>query len=142
MSNGWNVRARDVELIDSEQRALCLGHASLPRGFYRRNQEHVGRVRVQIEPIGDVLAQYGWSERAKALAVFHLEIEHFLHSRGPRIAEDRACTEGARTKLHAPLKPTDRLFGDKRLRRLLDNFDFIEHVELCARGRQSAFDFS
>src|SRR6201982_1065628 len=79
------------------------------------DHEHVGTVHIDVEPFRDVLAQDRWCKRAKALAVLDLQIELLLHLRVARIGEDRAIAEGARTKLHAPLKPADGLAVGERL---------------------------
>jgi hypothetical protein len=69
--------------------------------------QHVRRVDVELEPLAQVLAQHARRERTEALAILDLQIEHRLHARRARIAEDAAGTERARTELHAALEPAD-----------------------------------
>src|SRR5215216_881414 len=93
------------------------------------DEQHIGAVCVEREPFPYVLAQHARSERAKALAVFHFEIKVLLHRRRTRVAEDRAVAERARTELHTPLHPTDRLLLSQRARRAIDHLDLREHAE-------------
>ena len=76
-----NRRAGDVEPVYPEQTLLLFGHRNALRGGDVRDEQHVRAVVVEIKPIGDVLAQNRRRERAERLAIFDLEVEHFLHGR-------------------------------------------------------------
>ena len=52
--------------------------------------EHVGAVRIQIQPLAHVFAQDGWREAPERLATLHPEIERLLHAGRSRIGQDRA----------------------------------------------------
>ncbi len=80
------------------------------------DQQHVGAVAVELEPVGDVLAQHRRRERPEGLAVLDLQVEHLLHRRRARVAEDRAAAERARAELHAALEPADGLAVGERAR--------------------------
>ncbi len=109
MGDGRNVGARDVELVDAEQRLFLAVIARRRSALHVGDQQHVGRVAVELEPVGDVLAQHRRREGPEALAVLDLEVQRLLHRRRARIAEDRARPERARAELHAALHPADRL---------------------------------
>ena len=81
MRDGRDIGARDVELVDAEQRLLLVGHRAAALAPHVRDQQHVGRVRVELEPVGDVLAQHRRREGAKTLAIFDAQIERLLHRR-------------------------------------------------------------
>ena len=73
------------------------------------NQQHVGGIAREFEPIRDVVAQNRGRERAEAFAIFHLEVQHLLHGGRTWIAENGAVTESAWTEFHATLHPADGL---------------------------------
>ena len=110
------VRARHVELLDAPQRVR------LPAGSGRRrcaahigDQQHVRTVAVELEPVGDVLAQHRRRERPERFAELDLQVHHRLHLRRPRVAEDRPSPERARPELHAALQqPDDLLLREMR----------------------------
>src|SRR5262245_290174 len=113
VSDGGNFGAYYVELVDAEELLLLVGHAPAALTFDVGNQEHVGRIGVELEPVGNVLAQHRGRERAETLAVFYPQIERLLHIRRARIAEHRAGSERARPELHAALHPADGLASGK-----------------------------
>ena len=104
------------------------------------DEQHVGAVGIEIEPVGDILAQHRRRERPETLAVLDLEVEVLLHRGRARIAEDRARAERARAELHAALEPADGLFVGQRLRGRLDHRGFVEHREFRAGRGQPALD--
>ena len=81
------------------------------------HEQHVRRVDVELEPVGDVLAQDRRRERPERLAVLDLEVQQLLHRRRARVAEDRAAAERARSELHPALEPADRLLVPRARRR-------------------------
>ena len=86
-----------------------VGHLPPPALHDVGDQQHVGAVGVELEPVGDVFAQHRGRERPERFAILDLEIERRLHRGRARIAEDRAGAERARSEFHAPLEPADRL---------------------------------
>ena len=66
-----------------------------------------GRVGVELEVVGALLAQDARRERAERLAELDLQVHRRLHRRRARVAEDAARAERARAELHAPLEPAD-----------------------------------
>ena len=74
-----------------------------------RRRARTSRRRPRAAPTG--------AKGRKTLAVLDLEVQHRLHGRRARIAEDRASAERARAELHAALEPADRLSVDERVAR-------------------------
>ena len=70
-----DLRAFDVEFVDPEQFVFLFGHLKTVLGPHIGNHQHIRTVVVDLEPVGDILAQHGWCERAETLAVLHLEVE-------------------------------------------------------------------
>src|SRR5262245_35478998 len=90
-----------------------------------KDLHHEGDGVVLFKPLADGFGEHGWGEGAKRLAPFDLRVEDRLHIAAPRIAQDRAIAERARTPLHPPLEPAqDRTFGD-RCRRAPAEVSFI-----------------
>ena len=116
-----NIGARHVELVDAEQRFLVGAHRPAPLGANARDEQHVRRVHVELEPVGEILAQDRRREWTERLAVLDLEVQELLHRRRARVAEDRAAAERARPEFHAALEPAHRLAGGERVD------GFIEH---------------
>ena len=48
-------------------------------------------------------------KRTEGLALLDPRIDQVAHLRSPRVGEDGASAERARTELHAPVKPADHL---------------------------------
>ena len=102
-------------------RRSSLGrHVAAPVALHVGDQQHVGAVGIELEIVGDVLAQDRGREGAEALAVLDLEIEPLLHLGIARIAEDRAGAERARPELHAALEPADGMARFQRVAGALD----------------------
>jgi hypothetical protein len=71
VGDGWDVGARHVELVYAEQRLFLVGHSAATLALHVGSQEHVGRIGVELERVGNVLAQNGEREGPEALAVLH-----------------------------------------------------------------------
>ena len=93
MGDRRNVGTRHVELVDTEKLRLGLAHLAASRVLYPCHQQHVGRFRIKLEPVGDVLAQDRWRKWPKTLAVFHFEVQRLLHGGRTGVAEDRAIAQ-------------------------------------------------
>src|SRR5437773_11783757 len=98
---------RNIQLVDPEQPVLLLGHRDTVRSGYVSDEQHIRAIHVEIEPPGRVLAENGGSERTKGFPILDLEIEHLLHGRRARVAQDRAGTERAWAKFHPSLEPAE-----------------------------------
>src|ERR1019366_9559600 len=72
---GRNVRTRNVQLVDAEQRLLLGGHCPAPALDHPRRDEHVRAVAVQLEPVGNILPQHRRREGPERLAKFHFQIQ-------------------------------------------------------------------
>src|SRR5215207_4169122 len=99
---------------------LRIGHRATVLAAHWRDQQHVRRTAIKVEPGIDILAQHRRCKRPKALAVLDLEIEHLLHARGARIAKDGAVAERAWAELHAALHPAHGFPIRKSLRSIGD----------------------
>ena len=76
---------------------------------------HEGDGVVLLKPIADDFSQDRRCKGPKRFPSFDLSVEDGFHIRAPRIAEDRAVAEGARTPLHPTLEPAeDSALGDRR----------------------------
>src|SRR5262249_59716753 len=107
MSYGGNFGARDVQLVYAEQRLFFVRHSPAPLALHVGDEKHIRRIDVELKPLGDILAENGGSKGSKALAILHSQIQHLLHGLRARIRQDPTSAERARTKLHAPLHPTN-----------------------------------
>src|SRR5437764_10417313 len=76
-----DVRAYHVELLDAPEPLLLPGHGDLTLPLYRRDEQHVGRVAVQLEVLAHALPQHAGSEGAKAFAELDLQVHLRLHAR-------------------------------------------------------------
>src|ERR1043166_5005333 len=101
--------ARHIQLLDAEETLFVRRQRPAQVLAHGRDQEHVGRVRVQLEVFRDALAQDRRREGAETFAELDLEIHLRLHAGRARVAENGARAESARPELHAPLKPADHL---------------------------------
>ena len=101
--------ARHVQLLDSEELLLLLGHPDPVLGLHVRHEQHVRALLADVEVLRRVLGEHRRRERAEALAVLHLQVERLLHGRRAGVAEDRAAAERARAELHAAREPRRRL---------------------------------
>ena len=110
-------------------------------GFTPATSSMYGRIVVELEPVAHVFAQHRRRERPERLAVLHLQVEHLLHARRARIAQDGPGAERARAELHAPLEPAQRLLRDQRIGRLRDHAGIVNHAEPGARRPQALLDF-
>src|SRR5207244_1863276 len=96
-----------------------------------RDQQHVGTIHIEIEPLVDVLPQYRRSKRTKALPIFHFEIKNSLHRWAAGVGENRTRPECPRTEFHSTLKPADRLLageGPSRVASCRLNPNLVEAV--------------
>src|SRR6185503_12723187 len=74
--------------------------------------EHLHHERdfvIVLEPIRDGLTQNRWCEGPEGLTPLNLKVQDILHVRPARISQDGPISQGARTPLHAVLKPTYNL---------------------------------
>ncbi len=140
MRHRRHVRAGHVQLVDAEQRPLRFGHRPAPVLAHEADQQHARAVRIQLEPVGEVLAQYCGGEGAEALAELHLEIELLLHCRRARVGEDRTRAERARPELHPSLVPAECLPCGERTGAGLHELVVIEHGEHGPGIRQAPLD--
>src|SRR5213593_1077146 len=103
MSHRRDIRPRYIQFVDSPKLFFFGRHlpAMLARDI--SDQEHIGAIVIQLEPIGHVFPQHARREWSKAFSVFNLEVHYRLHSRRARIAEDTPRTQGAWAKLHPSL---------------------------------------
>src|SRR6185436_8138194 len=76
-----------------------------------------------------------------ALPKFDLQVHDRLHLRGPRVADDAARSERARSKFHAALEPADDLFFGEPLRRFSNNRVIVEALVLGADANQIRLGF-
>ena len=78
---------------------------------HRRHEQHVRAflARTHVEILVGTVLQNRRRKRPKRLAELDLQVHHRLHLRAPRVADDAARSERARTELHATLKPADDL---------------------------------
>jgi hypothetical protein len=58
VSDGGDVRARDVEFGDAEELLLLFGHDPAARFGDVGYQQHVGTVGIEVEVLVDTLAQH------------------------------------------------------------------------------------
>ena len=68
-----------------------------------RDEEHIRRVHIHLEPIADALSEDARSERSKAFAELDFDVHLRLHARAARVTED--ATRPERT---GPELPFDR----------------------------------
>tara|TARA_B100000315_G_scaffold241890_1_gene263214 strand:+ start:5488 stop:5829 length:342 start_codon:yes stop_codon:yes gene_type:complete len=111
VGHGGDLRTRDVQLLDAPEVLLVGAHRAPPVGRDARDEQHVGRVDAQLEPVGHVLAQNARCERPEALAILDLEVHHRLHLRRTRVTDDAASAEGSGAELHPALMQADDLAG-------------------------------
>src|SRR5262249_12209237 len=107
--DGRNPRSRHVELLDPEQTLLLGRHRDAVLFRDRRDQEHIRRISVKVEPLRDVLAQDARCERPETLSILDLEVHHRLHPGRTWITQDAACPQRPGAELHATLEPADDL---------------------------------
>src|SRR4029079_5316432 len=94
MSDGRDLRSRDVQLVDPEQRLLLLAHRAAPPLEHIRDDEHVRTVCVQLEPIAYILAQNRRSKRTERFPEFYLKVQQRLHLRRACVTQYGTSTEG------------------------------------------------
>src|ERR1051325_4719955 len=107
VSHGGNIAARNIQLLDSEERLLFRSHrptATLDDVGY---QKHVRAVLVQLEPILEVFPANRRREWTKAFAILDFQVQRGLHARGTRIAENRSRPQTPRSEFHSALEPSD-----------------------------------
>src|SRR6516162_4366274 len=101
-----------------------------------KDLHHEGDGVVLFEPLADSFGEHGGGEGAKRLPPFDLGIKNSLHIGAPRVAQDRAIAERARTPLHAPLEPTeDSPFRDRRRRALAELLFVMDFFDRTTRPR-------
>ena len=106
------------------------------------DDQHVGAVRIEFEPVRNIFAQHRRRKGTETLAVFDLEVEVLLHRGRTGIAEDRACAERTRAEFHPALKPADRKLVGQRLRRRLDHLVFTQHRKTRADRGEPSLDLT
>ncbi len=77
--DGRNVGARHVELVDAEELLLLVGHAPTALLLHVGNEQHIGRIGIELEPVGHVLTQHGGRKRPEAFAKLDAQVERLLH---------------------------------------------------------------
>ena len=92
MGYGGNVRARHIQLLDAEKFLLGLAHLASALCHHIGNQQHVGAVAVQFEPVGNVFAQADIERRLTAAgANFQVLADAELYQAGATaLAEEKA----------------------------------------------------
>jgi hypothetical protein len=70
---------RATLIVDAEKRFFLVGHASPPFPFHVGNKQHIWGIRVEFEPIGNVVPQHGRCKGTKTLAILDPQIEGLLH---------------------------------------------------------------
>ena len=119
------------------QSALVSGRRRQPlRRLHVGDQQHVGAVAVELEPLVDVLAQHRRRERPERLAELDLQVHHRLHLRRPRVADDRAAAERARAELHPALKQADDLFLRHQRGDAIGQLGRLVRGAPCSRSRR------
>ena len=142
------VERGHVQLLDPPQALRLCRHRQTATGNDVRDQEHVGAVGVELEPLGDVLAEHGRGERPERFPELDLQVHHRLHRRRSRVTDDRAAAKGPRPEFHPALEQADDLFvgeqgrdqlgelGRRELR--CDNPAFVEEaLDLVGRVARS-----
>src|SRR6476646_45730 len=89
-----------------------MGHCGDQVALFRADRvdlHHEWHIAIELEPLGDRLAENGRRERPKRLPALDLEVEDLLHVRAARVAQNRAVAERPRAPLHASLEPPDYL---------------------------------
>ncbi len=92
-----------------------IGQGQAPRRVHVRDEQHVGALAVQGEPVRDLLAQDRRRKGTERFAKLDLQVQHRLHLGRSRVGDNRAAAERARTELHASLQQADHLLvGQQR----------------------------
>src|SRR5688572_21139146 len=117
MRHGGNIRPHDVELVDTEQLLLTLGHLAAPFRTDVGHEQHVRAVHIQLEPVGHLLADDRRREGAEAFAELHLEVQYLLRGGRTRIPENGSRAQRPGAELHASLEPADDLIASERVSR-------------------------
>ena len=84
---------------------------------YVGDDQHVGAVAVEIEPLGNIFAQNRRRKGTETFAEFDPQVERALHARRARIGNDRSRAKCARAEFHSALKPAYRVLRDQRFDR-------------------------
>src|SRR5712691_7328810 len=140
MGHGRDTRARHVELLDSEQFLLLVGHSYPMLLSNVGHQQHVGARLVQLEPLGHILVEHRGREGPERLAKLDLEVEPLLHVRRARIAQDGTGAERSWAEFHPSLKPADRLLVDKCIDGRVEQAFIVQDLVPRTGGAQAAFD--
>ena len=122
-------RARNVELVDAEQRVCSVGHARAAFLLYIGDQQHVRAVVVDARtsrPTSSRSTEGANGRNDSRYLTFRLR--SLLHRRRAGIAEDRAAAQRARAELHAALEPADRLAVGQRLGADIRSFSVVGRV--------------
>src|ERR1039458_7939130 len=69
------------------------------------HMQHVGRWMIVLEILVLRIGQYRRRKGTEPLTVFDASVQHILHIGQAGVRDDRAIAEGARSPLHASLKP-------------------------------------
>ena len=114
MCDRRDVRPRHIQLLYPPQ-GFDTGWRREPvAGPDIRNDQHVGAVTVELEPLVHALAKNGGRERPERLPELDLEVHDRLHRRRARITDDRAAPERSGSEFHSPKKKADDfLRGDE-----------------------------
>src|SRR5689334_19713487 len=91
MSHRWNVRARNIQQIDSP--LSSVGHFAPPFLPHWRHDEHVWRLAVDVEIILHILLEHTRRKRPESFSELDLQVDQSLHSRIARIGENASRTE-------------------------------------------------
>src|SRR5688572_20679947 len=91
---------------------------------------------IEIEVIGDTFLQHCRCERAERLALFDDRVDAILHGVGARITQDRACTQSAWSKFHAPVEPPDNFSRSQTLCDCFKQFRFAAAIVLRLDSRR------
>ena len=140
MRHRRNFRTRNIELFDAEQLVLFRAHGDAARRLDAVHQQHIRAVAIELEPIGNILAQHRGRKRPEGLAVFDLEVEHRLHGRRARVTKDGAPAKRARAELHSPLEPAQRAAPGKITGTSGKQSLVSERVKHRTRGLEPRFD--
>src|SRR5262245_24551419 len=75
-----NFGTPHVELIDAKQRLYFGRHLPALALHDVSDQQHIRAFDVELEPVGEILAQDCWGEWTERFAIFDLEVERRLHA--------------------------------------------------------------
>ena len=109
MRHGGDVGAHHIQLVDSPEPPLLVGHGYLALWPHGCDEQHVRRVGLQLKVLGDPLPQHAGCEGTKAFPKLDLQVHLGLHPRAPRVAKDAPGAECPRTELHTTVEPSDHV---------------------------------